>query len=313
MLIKTIKTLKNSLRRFITTSTMAKSKFEYVRNFEHDTVCLPNCWIVVRLDGRNFSKFTDAHNFTKPNDARALALMNSAAVAVMDEFKEIAIAYGQSDEYSFVFKKDTQLYSRRENKLLTYVNSLFASAYVFNWPKFFEDAPLKYPPAFDARIVLYPADENLRDYLSWRQADVHVNNLYNTCFWNLVQKKNMTTTEAQETLKGTLSAFKNELLFQDFGINYNNEPEMFRKGTTLFRDSVKDTDGRTRQKVVSIFDDIIGNKFWNEHPEILQARKASTMTPVNSENGNKKKKSRLSREKSTEENNEVEKIEVKSS
>lgn len=38
-------------------------------------------------------------------------------------------------------------------------------------------------------------DNNLRDYLSWRQADVHINNLYNTCFWNLVQKKNMTTHE----------------------------------------------------------------------------------------------------------------------
>ncbi|XP_011311522.1 probable tRNA(His) guanylyltransferase [Fopius arisanus] len=296
--MKIIKTLSNSVIRFITTSTMAKSKFEYVKNFEHENVCLPNCWIVIRLDGRNFTKFTDAHSFTKPNDSRALELMNAAAVTVMNEFKEICIAYGQSDEYSFVFRKDTQLHRRREIKLLTYVNSLFASAYVFNWEKYFVGTPLQYPPAFDGRIILYPSDENLRDYLSWRQADVHVNNLYNTCFWNLVQKKNMTTTQAQQTLKGTLSAFKNELLFQDFGINYNNEPEMFRKGTTLFRDSVQGTDGRTRQQVVSHFDDIIGDKFWNGHPEILQAKKASTMTPVTQENGNKKNKSEHPKEKS---------------
>lgn len=27
----------------------------------------------------------------------------------------------------------------------------------------------------------------MRDYVSWRQVDVHVNNQYNTCFWALVQ------------------------------------------------------------------------------------------------------------------------------
>lgn len=35
---------------------MAKSKFEYVRDFEADDTVLPNCWIVVRLDGRNFHR-----------------------------------------------------------------------------------------------------------------------------------------------------------------------------------------------------------------------------------------------------------------
>lgn len=39
-----------------TSSTMAKSKFEYVRKFETDDSCLHNCYIVVRLDGRNFHK-----------------------------------------------------------------------------------------------------------------------------------------------------------------------------------------------------------------------------------------------------------------
>lgn len=59
------------------------------------------------------------------------------------------------------------------------------------------DVKLQYPPSFDARTVLYPSDQNLRDYLSWRQADVHVNNLYNTCFWNLILKKNMKTIEVR--------------------------------------------------------------------------------------------------------------------
>lgn len=53
------------------------------------------------------------HNYIKPNDERALDLMSKAAETVMEEFKDIVIAYGQSDEYSFVFKKTTNVYNRR--------------------------------------------------------------------------------------------------------------------------------------------------------------------------------------------------------
>ena len=35
---------------------MAKSRFEYVRHFEQNDSCLPNCWVVVRIDGKNFHK-----------------------------------------------------------------------------------------------------------------------------------------------------------------------------------------------------------------------------------------------------------------
>lgn len=100
-------------RRYFSLKPMSKSKFEYVKEFERDEKCLPNCWIVVRIDGRNFSKFCETHQFVKPNDATALELMNRAATTVMEDFKEIVLAFGQSDEYSFVFRKDTELYKRR--------------------------------------------------------------------------------------------------------------------------------------------------------------------------------------------------------
>ena len=36
---------------------MANSKFEYVKQFEHEQRLLPHCWIVVRLDGRGFHRY----------------------------------------------------------------------------------------------------------------------------------------------------------------------------------------------------------------------------------------------------------------
>lgn len=46
-----------------------------------------------------FGRFSDVHEFEKPNDEQALKLMNSCAVAVLEEFEDIQFAYGVSDEY----------------------------------------------------------------------------------------------------------------------------------------------------------------------------------------------------------------------
>lgn len=273
---------------------MAKSKFEYVKQFENEDKCLPNCWIVIRIDGKAFHRFTDVHHFVKPNDDRALNLMTRAAQCVMEEYKDIVMSYGQSDEYSFVFRKNTSVFNRRGSKIMSNVVSLFTSCYVFYWPRYFNTQSLQYPPAFDGRVVLYPTEQNLRDYLSWRQADCHINNLYNTCFWKLVQQKGLTPAQSQERLKGTLSSDKNELLYQEFNINYNNEPEVHRKGSIIIKQkevsqndmnaslTLNNSMARTSvsfsnqldgpkysPKLQILHTDIIGERFWQEHPEIL--------------------------------------------
>ncbi|XP_053680612.1 probable tRNA(His) guanylyltransferase [Anopheles nili] len=254
---------------------MALSRFEYVKQFEHEEKLLPNCWVVIRIDGKGFHRFCNVHAFSKPNDLDALQLMNMAGMTVMQEFNEIAIAYGQSDEYSFVFRREANVYQRRRDKLVSYVASLFTSAYMFHWKRIFDGRSLamRYPASFDARAVLYPTDENLRDYLSWRQADVHVNNLYNTTFWNLVAS-GLTNSDAEKRLQGTLASDKNEILFSEFGINYNNEPIMYRKGTILLQKTVC-VAGKKQSIIVPIFEDLIGDAFWAKHPEILD-KKAKT-------------------------------------
>jgi hypothetical protein len=48
------------------------------------------------------SRFSEEHNFTKPNDVRALRLMDAAAMHVMKELRDVVLAFGESDEYRFV-------------------------------------------------------------------------------------------------------------------------------------------------------------------------------------------------------------------
>lgn len=66
----------------------------------------------------------------------------------------------------------------------------------------------------------------------------HINNLYNTTFWALIQKGGQTTTEAHATLRGTVSATKHEMLFSRFGINYNEISQRFKKGSVIVREIV---------------------------------------------------------------------------
>lgn len=58
-------------------------------------------------------RFAEKHKFMKPNDNRALDLMTRSARSVMEELEDIVIAYGQSDEFSFVFKRSSSWFKRR--------------------------------------------------------------------------------------------------------------------------------------------------------------------------------------------------------
>ncbi|KAF8193362.1 tRNAHis guanylyltransferase-domain-containing protein [Pholiota molesta] len=205
---------------------MANSKYAYVRNFELPDPLLPGTFMLFRLDGHSFHRFSDKHEFTKPNDVRALQLMDHAAKDVMEEYPDIVLAFGESDEFSFLLRKSTALYNRRESKIVSTLTSLFTSCYV---------------------IVLYPTEKHIRDYFAWRQADSELPRLFildpyqqpiQHDLWALIQQGGQTTAEAHATLKGTFSKEKHEILFARFGINYNQLDPRFRKGSVLFREEI---------------------------------------------------------------------------
>jgi len=66
-----------------------KSKYAYVKKYLQSHSILPQTYIVIRVDGRGFSKFTDIHGYTKPNDEKGLRVMNRAAAFVMAGHKDI--------------------------------------------------------------------------------------------------------------------------------------------------------------------------------------------------------------------------------
>ncbi|KAG7660631.1 THG1 [[Candida] subhashii] len=270
---------------------MANSRFEYVKQFERENYLLPDTYIIIRVDGKGFHKFSQHYQFEKPNDARALQIMNRAAHKIMSQYSDVMLGYGDSDEYSFLLRRGCELYERREMKLCTLFASLMTCYYQFFWrEEYGEEKRLDedHLPVFDGRAVVYPTFNHIRDYFSWRQVDCHINNLYNTTFWNLVIKKGMTPQEAEQRLMGTVAADKNEILFSELGTNYNNEPEMFKKGTIYVKEYEEDYQvvseigltprqkqrlekKRKKAKIVQYHIDIINdNSWWDSKPWLME-------------------------------------------
>ncbi|CAG8725877.1 5489_t:CDS:2, partial [Acaulospora colombiana] len=106
---------------------------------------------------RNIPKFRFSadHAFEKPNDERALRLMDAAAIHVMKAYPQVALAFGESDE----FRRSCDLYGRR--------------TYTHAWATFFPDTPLQYPPSFDGRVVAYPSSTELTSTTSTTRYSGH--------------------------------------------------------------------------------------------------------------------------------------------
>ncbi|KAI3949485.1 hypothetical protein MKW92_042561 [Papaver armeniacum] len=194
---------------------MANNKYEYVKSFEVEDKLLPSTWIVLILDSPHFRQFSAEHEFKKPNDERAMKLMNSCAKVMFEEFPNIVFAYGK---------------------------------------EFFPDKYLKSPPSFDACTICFPSADGVRDYLAWRQAEFCKNNQHNTWFWMLY-------TELTDIFCKGSCVFKDNM---DFGF-YTQVEE-----TVKYNENGESIVKRFKSKVIIDHCDIVGDKFWNDHVNILK-------------------------------------------
>ena len=99
---------------------MANTRFGYVRQYELPDSLLPGTFLVVRIDGKGFHGFADRYGFEKPNDRRALDLMNAAAMRTITSEtlrQHVVLAFGESDEYSFLISSASNLFSRRSRSV----------------------------------------------------------------------------------------------------------------------------------------------------------------------------------------------------
>lgn len=67
-----------------------------------------------------------------------------------------------------------------------------------------------------------------------------------------------------------MSADKNEILYKEFNINYNNEPNIFKRGTLLLRKTLlNESRMKPLSVIVDVHDDMLKDSFWRDNSILL--------------------------------------------
>lgn len=191
------------------------------REYFHGLRVLPGAYVVLRLDGRGFSKFTEA-DFDKPFDERFSTLMMETAAALMAELGG-RYGYTESDEISLLLDPASTLFGGSVEKLVS-VSAGIASA------AFTHAAGI--PAHFDSRIWLGTDAAAVADYFSWRQSDAARCALNGWAYWTL-RKSGSSARQATKTLDRASTADKNELLHAH-GIDFAELPTWQRRGVGMW-------------------------------------------------------------------------------
>jgi len=193
----------------------------------HDLCVSPQVFMVARIDGRGFTRLTkDVCQFEAPFDERFRHLMTETTAHLMSCGFPVIYGYTQSDEISLLLHRDSAVFNRKLRKY----NSILAG-----------EASAKFSlmlgkiGAFDCRICQLPTPQLVIDYFMWRQEDAHRNALNAHGYWAL-RKSGIAATHAAAQLKRLSVAEKHELLFSDFGINFNDIPAWQKRGIGLYNE-----------------------------------------------------------------------------
>lgn len=198
---------------------------------------IPLLPVVVRIDGKNFSRWTKG--LDKPFDADMINIMQQVTKRLVKETRAL-VGYTQSDEISLIFYSDnpeSQIFFDGKIFKMTSVLASMTTAY-FN--KIVEHAPVNlgcevdkfyYRPLafFDCRVWQVPTKQEAINYLIWRELDAVRNSIQSVGQANFSHKQlhHKNQNEIQE------------MLFQEKGINWNNYSPSEKRGSYFSRQTTE--------------------------------------------------------------------------
>jgi tRNA(His) guanylyltransferase len=131
----------------------------------------PGARVILRLDGRSFSRFTETH-FDKPFDSR---FHDRTAQAVLED-RQGLYAYAERNEISVVLPRTWNLFGRELEKSVPLPAG---------WSAQRSSLACGTRIQFDRRAVLATEDEQVVDYARWRQVDAARCALNGWTYWTL--------------------------------------------------------------------------------------------------------------------------------
>ena len=208
-------------------------RMKALEEFETERRFLPTLPVYARIDGRGFSRFTKDMN--RPFDNRMTDAMIDTAKTIVEQ-THATIGYVQSDELSFVWIPNANgdiWFDRKIAKMTSVLAGMATAAFIKSMMQRFDNAQqlLEKLPHFDARVICMPNQTEAANMLLWR---------------NLDSTKNAVSMAAHHyfghsSLQGMKSSEMQERLFQEAGVNFNDYPFAFKRGTWIKRDTIQRT------------------------------------------------------------------------
>jgi tRNA(His) guanylyltransferase len=201
-------------------------------------------YTLLRLDGNNFSSYTKP--LEKPFDHGFAEDMHTAARALCMQATNVAFGYVASDEISvlltdFATPSTQQWLGGVEAKMLSVSASMVTAAFNAARAKRGDDRLAH----FDARVQTLADPAEVVNYFIWRQRDTVKNSVSMAASAHFSHRK----------LHALTSNERQELLFSEAGVNWNDYPVWARRGSVMTRvheeDVVTYVDGRTKETVTT--------------------------------------------------------------
>lgn len=219
--------------------------------------------VIIRIDGRAFHTFTKGMN--KPFDSILTKTMQKTMVALCQNVQGCVFGYTQSDEITLVLTDyeniDTSAWFDYNVQKVCSVVSSMATVY-FN--RFFNEAvdqakdaviqqdlqlsieyqkyldlmdSKKMQATFDARCFNIPVDE-VCNCLIWRQQDATRNSIQSVgqSKFSHKQLNHKSCNEIQD------------MLFKEYGINWNNLPTHLKRGSACYKVQAKTINRQTKEE-----------------------------------------------------------------
>ena len=221
---------------------------------------IPNLPIVVRLDGKSFSKYTS--RLERPYDLKLIELMQNTCKHLMKISHNIKVAYQQSDEITLIISNDYDNpveYSGRVQKLCS-ILAAECSVYFATHAYILENA-LHDHPVFDCRIFNVPDWVEASNAVLWREQDATKNSI------QLAGQSNFSHKEMQ----GLKNNQVQEKLLLEKNINWNDYPASFKRGSYIKREKYSDPNLNTERShfVVKDFGQPLSKFTLEERLELL--------------------------------------------
>ena len=213
-----------------------KDKCNYYRNLT-DYRLLPNCYIMVMIDGKNFSKLIK-NKFEKPFDDWFISTMDKTAVHLCKEIQNCVCAFVQSDEISLILKDNTLTCSPYDGRLCKLQSVIPSMATAFFNKEIIkrnliagmsiEDITNMPDYCFDCKVWSVPSANDAMAWMLYRQIDCIRNSKQQTAQTFLPHNALMNKdTDEQLTL-----------LISEKGIDWNEFDEDKKYGRFIYKEEV---------------------------------------------------------------------------